>query len=156
MIYLFFTDILSHFVLPSVSVKYVSNRSFSPDLTTWLYQNNKTLAAMFLFDPPKNSLEGWTLSSCKNFLLFQEIYIHSSTQWVWKWCSISVIVLVMIMTTAGVEVSFWTSYSWTTPKWYKTKTGSKETKIFFFEPVLSSQKNQLLTIALITVNLLRL
>ena len=44
------------------------------------------------------------------------------------------------MTTAGVEVSFWTSYSWTTPKWYKTKTGSKETKVFFFEPVLSSQK----------------
>ena len=31
---------------------------------------------MFLFGPPKNSLEGWTLFSYKNFLLFQEIYIH--------------------------------------------------------------------------------
>ena len=41
-----------------------------------MYQNNKTLAAMFLFGPPKNSSEGWTLFSCKNFLLFQEIYIH--------------------------------------------------------------------------------
>ena len=134
MIYLFFTDILSHFVIRSVSVKYGSNRSFSPDLTMCT-KTIKPWQPCFCLVHQKIPGRVELFS-----LVPRNLHTCSSRQSVWKWCSISVIVLVMIMTTGGVEVSFWTSYSLTTLKWYKTKTGSEKTKVFFFKPVLSKKK----------------